>query len=126
MISIFPAIVHRENGFWIEFPDLPGCQTYGDSLEETMSEASEALGLYLVSLLEDGKKLPKASDLKEIDSCDGIGTYITTNVDDYRRNTKAVKKMVSLPAWLAELAEDRNISLSKTLQDALKVMLETA
>ena len=44
----------------------------------------------------------------------------------YRRDTHAVKKMLSIPAWLAKAAEENNISLSKVLQDALKEQLHLA
>ena len=30
MLFVYPAIFHREdNAYWVEFPDLLGCQTYG-------------------------------------------------------------------------------------------------
>ena len=44
MLFIYPAIFHKENNsYWVEFPDLEGCQTYGDTLNETMEYAQEAL-----------------------------------------------------------------------------------
>ena len=55
MTKVYPAIIHEENGsYWVEFPDLEGCSTYGETLEETLDLASEALGLYLVSLPSAG------------------------------------------------------------------------
>ena len=106
MMYIYPAVIHEEDSFWLEFPDLEGCQTCGNTLEETLCNAQEALGLYLASLTENGQT-----------------TYISTDINKYRRNTRAVKKMVSLPEWLADEADANNISLSKTLQDALKKRL---
>ncbi len=120
MTKVYPAIIHEEDGrYWIEFPDLEGCSTYGETLEETLDLASEALGLYLASLLEDGSPLPVASDLSAISSQDGQAIYVVTDTNKYRRDTKAVKKMLSIPAWLAKEAEARNLSLSKVLQEAL-------
>ncbi len=47
----YPAIFHQANsneiGYWVEFPDLPGCFTQGDTLEEAYQYAKEALDLYL-------------------------------------------------------------------------------
>ena len=121
MIKAYPALIHNENGYWAEFPDLEGCQTVGDSFEELLGAASEALGLYLVSLIEEGKALPASSDISEIKHKKDVEvTYIFTDIDKYRRDTRAVKKMLSIPAWLAKEAEQRNISLSKVLQEALK------
>ena len=126
MTKVYPAIIHEEEGYWVEFPDLSGCFTNGNTLEETMEMAQEALGLYLVSLLEHGQEIPAPSSITDIRTDDGQTTYISTNIDAYRRDTRAVKKMLSIPAWLAKEAEERNISLSKVLQDALKEQLNLA
>ena len=119
MKKVYPAIIHNEDGYWIEFPDLEGCQTCGDTLEQTLELAEEALGLYLVSLEEQGKELPNPTNIKEVNAGDGTVTYVSTDMNAYRRDTRAVKKMLSIPAWLAKEAEKRNISLSKLLQEAL-------
>ncbi|MBR1743977.1 MAG: type II toxin-antitoxin system HicB family antitoxin [Lachnospiraceae bacterium] len=118
MLKVYPAIIHKEEGYWIEFPDLEGCQTYGNTLEETLELAEEALGLYLASLVENGQDLPEASDIQEI-ATEEETSYIYTDMNKYRRDTRAVKKMLSIPAWMAKQAETENISLSKVLQDAL-------
>ena len=63
MLSAYPAIFHKEDGaYWVEFPDLPGCQTVGESIGEVMEEAQEALGLYLASLIEDEEEINPVSD----------------------------------------------------------------
>lgn len=123
MLKTYPAILHEEEGYWIEFPDLEGCHTSGETLADTLEYAREALGLYLVSLAEDGEPIPEPSSLADLTPADGQTTYITTDLNQYRRDTRAVKKMISLPAWMAEEAEARNISLSKITQDALKKRL---
>lgn len=123
MLQIYPAIIHEEEGYRIEFPDLEGCQTCGQTLEEAMASAQETLGLYLVNLAENGQAIPAPSNIASILADNGQTTYISTNMDAYRRDTRAVKKMLSLPSWLAKAAEENNISLSKVLQDALKEQL---
>jgi len=126
MITIYPAIFHRENNtYWVEFPDLEGCQTYGQTLEEAMSLAQEALGLYL-STLEENRKIPNhPSDIKAIATDDSSFTsFVGCNVEHYRRKNKAIKKTLSIPQWLNEEAEKRHINFSSVLQDALKKELE--
>lgn len=126
MIKVYPAIIHKEDGYWIEFPDLSGCFTNGETLEETITMAQEALGLYLASLMEHEDEIPAPSDIKKIKCKDGEKAYISTDVELYRRDTRAVKKMISIPAWLAKEAEGNNISLSKITQEALKSKLKIA
>ncbi len=122
MLKVYPAIFHEENGYWVEFPDLEGCNSCGGTIEEAMEMAQEALGLYLISLIEDRIELPTASSIKDIKT-ENIVSYISVDVDKYRRNNKAVKKTLSIPAWLAEEAERNNLSLSKVLQESLKIQL---
>lgn len=122
MLKVYPAIFHEEDGFWVEFPDLDGCNTCGGTLEETMELAQEALGLYLATLAEEGLKIPSPSPIKDIKT-DGLVSYVSTDMDKYRRNNKAVKKTLSIPQWLADEAEKNNLSLSKVLQEGLKTRL---
>lgn len=44
----YPAIFHKEdNSFWVEFPDLEGCFSSGESIEEAYENSKDALDLYL-------------------------------------------------------------------------------
>ena len=122
MKVVYPAILHREDGaYWIEFPDLAGCQSFGDTLMEIMDNAKEALTGYCLTLIEEQRKLPVASDLDAIEKEDGDGiVVIEANLKDA---TKSVKKTLTIPAWLNAAAESRNINFSETLQNALVAMI---
>jgi len=54
-----------EGGFTVLVPALPGCITEGDTRDEAISNAREAILLYLESLLADGEPIP--SDVQETD-----------------------------------------------------------
>ncbi len=56
----YPVIITRdENGaFCAEVPDLEGCFTFGDSLEEALAHARDAIAVWLMEYLEDGKVAP--------------------------------------------------------------------
>ncbi|MBR2894560.1 MAG: type II toxin-antitoxin system HicB family antitoxin [Oscillospiraceae bacterium] len=122
MKVVYPAVLHREDGaYWIEFPDLEGCQSFGDTLMEIMDNAKEALTGYCLTLIEEQRKLPAASDLDAIEKEDGDGiVVIEANLKDA---TKSVKKTLTIPAWLNAAAESRNINFSETLQNALVAMI---
>jgi len=47
-----------EGGYTVMVPSLPGCITYGDTIEQAKEMAKEAIELYLESLREHGKKIP--------------------------------------------------------------------
>jgi predicted RNase H-like HicB family nuclease len=51
-------------GVW--FPDLPGCTSAGDDLDEALRNAPEAMALYLENFESDGKPLPRPRTLMEL------------------------------------------------------------
>ncbi|MCL2083265.1 MAG: type II toxin-antitoxin system HicB family antitoxin [Oscillospiraceae bacterium] len=126
MKTVYPAIFRPEpeGGYTILYPDLDGCISYGEDLKNALEMAQEALGLYLVSLEERKLEIPAASDVTKIKADDAaIVTPIMVEVNQYRRNKKAVNTMVTIPAWLKEAGEQAHINFSGVLQDALKQRL---
>lgn len=66
MIS-YPAHIKydlKERVYYVEFPDLPGCQTYGETKEDALNNAREALTGYLESIDLRKLKIPKPSLIK--------------------------------------------------------------
>ena len=120
MLFVYPAIVHPEgNSFWVEFPNLPGCQTYGNTLNETIGFAQEALAGYILTLLEEGKELPTPSGIETLSSeKNTFTTLVACELQPYK-DTKAIKKTLTIPAWLNERATAMGINFSQVLQEAL-------
>lgn len=48
----------EEGGYTVTVPALPGCITEGDSLEEAMANAKDAIRLYLEDLIANGEPAP--------------------------------------------------------------------
>ena len=51
-------------GLW--FPDLPGCISGGDDVDEALENAPEALAFYAQELIADGRQLPPPRTLDEL------------------------------------------------------------
>jgi predicted RNase H-like HicB family nuclease len=125
---IYPAFFRRipEGGFSIDFPDLQGCISAGDTVEEAMTMAREALSLHLYGLIEDMSAIPTPSDLLEI--IPEVGAFLTLvegrpdMVRDSIKN-KAVKKTLTIPYWMNEEAERLHINFSQVLQEAVRERL---
>lgn len=118
----YPAIFHvaEEGGYWVTFPDIPECITEGDDMEEEYQMAVDALGLALTERMKEGEKLPEVSKVEDIKE-DGKIVIVQFDLYEYNKkhNSKAVKKTLSIPAWLNEEAIALNINFSQVLQDAL-------
>ena len=125
MLFCYPAVFHRENDeYWVEFPDLEGCHTFGNSVNETLQNAQEALSGHLLTMLEAGDNLPAPRDLATVAAPDdGFTSYVTCNVDPYK-DTRAVKKTLTIPAWLNDRAIARGINFSQALQEALLAAIQ--
>lgn len=120
---VYPAIFHpEETGFSVFFPDLKGCQTQGDTLEEATLMAQEVLGLYLECLIDDEKiiPVPPLPHSLSVESNDFIA-LVSTDIFVYkdRANGKAIKKTLTIPVWLNAEAEKQHINFSSVLQEAL-------
>ena len=119
MLFVYPAIFHKEDdAYWVEFPDLEGCHTYGNSIPETMEAAQEALSAYLLTLLEQERPLAAPSNISELHPGDGFLSLVSCAIDQYK-DAKAVKKTLTIPSWLNDRATAMGLNFSKVLQDAM-------
>ena len=48
-----------EGGYTVTVPSLPGCATQGDTLEEAIAMAKDAIKLHLEVLADDGEPIPE-------------------------------------------------------------------
>ena len=130
MNYIYPAIFYPEdNGqFSVIFPDLNDLATYGDNLADAFAMAQEACGQYLFTSLVDGDPLPKASNISNVEKDDDTAfvNLVCVNLDEYARayDDKAIKKTLTIPAWLNSACENAGINYSKVLKDALIAKLQ--
>ena len=53
--KISVVIEHDDHGYYAWCPELPGCHTQGDTLEEAMNNAREAIEVYLEPLPPDDR-----------------------------------------------------------------------
>jgi predicted RNase H-like HicB family nuclease len=119
------AIHYSHEGVSVRFPDLPGCNTYGDTAEQAHLEAREALGGFLCIMEQEEDIVPEPSSLdviiRQLDegeaACD-VQVYMPTIRE--AMDSKAVKKTLTVPKWLNDESERHNLNFSQILQDGLK------
>ncbi len=124
MVYVFPAIfTPSQNGYAIRFPDLPGTNSQGSDMANAIYMARDALAMWLDYLMDEGEEIPKPTALNDIPLDPGqFVTMVDVDMSAYRRrkNSKAVKKTVTIPAWLNEKAEAHKLNFSAILQEGLK------
>ena len=126
MKLIYPAVFYPfsdgSGGYTVEFPDLPGCVTEGNDLEEAFEMAIDAASGWVLDELEEGNEIPKASAYADVKPREnGQVNIVLLDMDKYAEQygEKAVRKNVTIPAWLNTFAEKQKINFSQVLQEAL-------
>lgn len=107
-------------------PDLLGCITTGKDLPDAIEQITDAASVWLVVAEDDGEVIPASTPQKELSiSPDMECSLIQIDTLEYRAltDTKAVRKSVSIPCWMAVMADKRGINCSKILQDGLRQQL---
>lgn len=127
--AVFTPYEDGSGGYVVEFPDLQGCVTGGDDMAEAIFMAEDAASGWVLTELEEGKQAPKASSFKDISTNSAqFVSLVALDMDSYaaKYGNKAVKKTLTIPAWLNTFAEENNISCSAILQEALSKMAESS
>lgn len=123
-LTVFPAIFTYDGKYYnVDFVDLKGCSTFGDSMENAYSMAQEAMGLYLDSLTNFPNPTLEFSNINL--QKNQFISFVSIDMEEYRKkfNNKSVKKTLTIPMWLNSLSEKNNINFSQVLQEALKEKL---
>lgn len=122
------TFVPNEDGtkYYCRVPDLPGCITTGSSIDDAIEMITDAASGWLVVAEDEGNEIPDPTPQYKLDIPENaICSIIRIDTFAYRAatDTRAVRKNVSLPAWMAALAEKRGVNCSQVLQDGLMQLL---
>lgn len=102
--------IHKDpdTGFGVTIPDVDGCFSYGDTFEDALENAKEALAGHLEILAEDGADIPTPGDQSEHlgnpDYKDALWAFIELDPYDYMGKAKRVN--VTLPGYALKKIDD--------------------
>ncbi|MEF9893013.1 MAG: type II toxin-antitoxin system HicB family antitoxin [Anaerorhabdus sp.] len=118
-LTYLAIIEEGETSYGAYFPDLPGCGTSGDTIEEVCINAKEALELHIYGMEKDHDELPIPSG--KLESNGEMVTPITIFPDivKHEMENRRVKTNVTIPLWLKEKAEAEGVNYSRLLEFAL-------
>ena len=100
----YPVVLHTDDGvrYGATVPDLPGCFSAGDTLDEALDAVREAIDLHLEGIIEEGGEVPVPRPIAEHrshpDFADGV--WAAVDVDVSRYEGKAEKVNITLPRRL--------------------------
>jgi len=97
-IAIEPG--DADHAFGVVVPDLPGCFSAGDTLDEAIDNAREAIELWLETVIDDGGAVPEARPIAEHQANPEFAGWIwaVVSVDLASLSDKAERVNITLPA----------------------------
>lgn len=84
----FAIVVHKDEGssYGVTVPDLPGCFSGADTLDDAFAASQEAILLHLEGMLDDGEPLPRTKPIQahiaNDDYRDGIWGFVDVDPSD--------------------------------------------
>lgn len=121
------ALIHKDAGsaFGASFPDLPGCISAADTLEEFRPMIEKALGFHIEGMIEDGYAVPEPVTFDEILKAEGYADAVAVMAVKSPMIAEAtVRVNITLPektlAQIDRKAAAQGMSRSRFLVQAAK------
>ncbi len=105
----YPVVVHKDpkSDYGVTVPDLPGCFSAGETLDEALEEAIEAIECHLEGLLIDGEPIPSAKTVdyhqSNLDYAGGVWAFVSVDVTKLSGKTRRVN--ITLPERVLSLMD---------------------
>ena len=107
----YPVVIHkdRKSDYGITVPDLPGCYSAGETMEEALTNAVEAIECHLEGLLLDGDEIPQAlpveAYIKNKDYAGGTWALVSVDLSRLRSKTKRIN--IALPERVLAVVDEQ-------------------
>ena len=111
------VVIHKdkESDYGVTVPDFPGCFSAGDSVEDALLQAVEAIELHLEGMLEDGEAVPELTPFevlqKNKDHKSGVWFFVS--IDPSKIAGKAKRINITIPERLLDQI-DKAVELEQT------------
>ena len=129
----YPIAIEKgdtRHAFGVVVPDLPGCFSAGDTLDEALTNAREAILLHLEGMLDDGKPFPAPTSIDQLQKKRSYRgwTWAVVDVDASELGDRAARINITLPqrilravdAHTRKQGETRSGFLARAALDAMR------
>jgi predicted RNase H-like HicB family nuclease len=107
----YPVVIHKDktSDYGVTVPDLPGCFSAGDTMEDALTNVIEAIECHLEGLLLDGDGIPQAQPVEFHlkDRQLAGGTWALVSVDLSKLASKAKRINITLPERVLTLVDEQ-------------------
>jgi predicted RNase H-like HicB family nuclease len=126
---LYPVVIHHEgdSAYGVTVPDLPGCFSAGDTLEEALSNIKEGIDLHLECMVEDDDTIPQGSSLEALaqneEYAGGIWFLVDVDITKYLGGVDRLN--VTLPHLLVTKI-DKLVNESKLFKSRSQFLAEAS
>ncbi len=116
---LFPIAIHKDDGtsYGVTVPDVPGCYSFGDTIEEAISNAKEAVIGHIETLLELGEPVDiKVTEIDALKSHDDFkdAAWAFVDVDLAQLDSKPERVNISMPKFVLNRIDEYVASKHET------------
>lgn len=125
MKQAYPIILTPDpNGYCVYVPDMD-INTSGTDLANAIFMAEDAISLCGITYQDMGQEIPAPSPTLPTCAGNDIPTFAVVDFEEYRRanDMRSIRKNVTIPSYLNDLAQKAGLSFSQVLQDGLRARL---
>ena len=127
----FPVVIHKdpESDYGVTVPDLPGCFSAGETVDEALTEVVEAIETHLEGMLLDAEPIPAPKTVEfykdEPEFADGIWAVVRVDISKLSGRSKRVnitlsERLLSLmDQYAAERGETRSGLIARATMEYL-------
>ncbi len=114
----YPIVIHKDpdSDYGVTVPDLPGCFSAGDTLDDALNQAVEAIECHIEGLLIDGLPIPTPLDIEahqqNLDYQDGIWAIVEVDISKLSGKSKRVN--ITVPERLLNTMDQYAADHGKT------------
>lgn len=102
----YPIVMHKDKGsdYGVTVPDLPGCFSAGQTVDEALTMAREAIELHLEGLIEEGRMIPKPGRIEDHQANPEYagGTWAVVSIDPGTLRVKSLRLSITMPERVLE------------------------
>lgn len=107
----YPVVIHKDKSsdYGVTVPDLPGCFSAGETMEEALTNAVEAIECHLEGVLFAGEAIPEAQpvEVHQQNKDYAGGTWALVSVDLSKLASKAKRINITLPERVLALVDEQ-------------------
>ncbi|MCZ6678602.1 MAG: type II toxin-antitoxin system HicB family antitoxin [Candidatus Poribacteria bacterium] len=106
----YPVVIHKDpdSDYGVTVPDLPGCFTAGDTVDDALTQAVEAIECHIEGLMLDGEPIPPPKNIEfhpnNPDYADGVWALVTIDISKLSGKSRRVN--ITVPERLLAVVDE--------------------